>query len=208
MEEKRYFDFCTGKAQRLADLWAIKADINESLQYIYSYRALKDSNSPDFQALQARRALSDAALLSYARTFVTGVRTRITEEAKQSFTTKELCDHDELMEIRNKWIAHSVNDFETHQVRLEVICSPSGELTPKQILCVVQHPISMSDGEVSALEELAKKVLVIVLNLLHKEEAVVLSNVSKEDLLQLKNDPLAFKCPESGRRPSARRKLF
>lgn len=205
MNKKHYFDFCTGKAQRLADLWAIHADIYESLQYIYSYLALKGLNTPDFLA---RKALSNAALLSYARSFVTGVRTRIIKDAMQSFTEAELCHHHSLMEIRNKWIAHSVNNFETHQVKLEVVRSSSGEMIPKKLLCGVQHPISLSDDEVGALEELAEKVLTVVLNLLHQEEMLVLSNISAKDLSRLENDPSAFKCEESSRQPSARRKSF
>jgi hypothetical protein len=205
MDQKSYFDFCTERAQRLADYWAIHADIYESLQYIYSYRALNDSDSPDFLA---RKALSNAALLCYARSFVTGVRTRISEEATRTFTTAELRHHLDLMEIRNKWIAHSVNDFETHQVKLEVACLPSGEMVPKKLLCGVQHPISLSGEEIGALEGLAEKVLAIAMDLLHQEEMLVLSSISAEDLAGLKVDPAAFKCKESSRHPSARRKFF
>jgi GNAT superfamily N-acetyltransferase len=57
-------------------------------------------------------------LVKYARCFKSGVRSRVQKELSATISKSDLPLHDLAINIRDKHIAHSVNDLEEHRVRV------------------------------------------------------------------------------------------
>ena len=100
------------EAAELADLYTIRNDLTFAHECVQ--RLLKmETQQPD---PTITRALFDAAIISYARCFHTGVRQRLRREQLESHPGNPVVFHNYLFELRQRLMAHSVNAFEQTKV--------------------------------------------------------------------------------------------
>jgi len=101
------------EAARLADLTGIRNDLRTAREFAVllkdNYRAKTDDK------LRATEALQIAALIRYCRPFGTGVRLKLNPNDLVSLTDQERKAHRRLIDIRDKFVAHSINAFEDSQ---------------------------------------------------------------------------------------------
>jgi hypothetical protein len=98
----------------------------------------------------------EAALVAYARAFVGGVRRgALTSEDIESWGSETADFHKRFIDIRNKHVAHSVNDME-QAVVLAQLNESSGRIRLGPVVTIVRFP---GRSDVSKLAELAGKAM-------------------------------------------------
>lgn len=114
---ERFVDINIQEAYRLADLASIRDDLEatESIcNLLHKEQMAIKKNTVDFTMSQA---LSAAAIVSYARAFKTSVRDNKLSDQIKSALSEELHEkHKWAIDLRDKYVAHSVNSYEDNQV--------------------------------------------------------------------------------------------
>lgn len=109
MATNAFIEFLLDEAQALADYTSIAFDLCTSRDFAIAI--LEETQKPD-----GNFSLSDpfmvATIIRYARAFSGGVRLKLHEEAMSVLTDQQLSNHIYCIQIRDKYIAHSVNAFE------------------------------------------------------------------------------------------------
>lgn len=124
-------------AGELGELYGLEQDLETVKEYCERLkRGFSDLASADLTVLQA---LSEAAIIRYARCFIDGQRVKLDPNSLGLEARK---DHDWFWNLRRKHIAHSVNEFEKWSVIVHVVEPPDPPL--------VQH-ISMGSTRVEGL---------------------------------------------------------
>lgn len=119
------FDFCIPEAQKLADLTGASLDLNSALKYCDLHIEIDvEEEGIDMHELirreSMRQGLSRAAIVTYARCWGSGVRRPLSEDLVPQLTSSSRNTHKQVIDIRNKWAAHSVNHFDDVRVNVQV----------------------------------------------------------------------------------------
>jgi hypothetical protein len=172
MAKWRFVDFSVKEAQKLADLTGVEADLRateEICDLILSNLTKQPMESVLVEALCA------AALVRYGRSFGSGVRYRIPDEVVKSLPKESQKFHEFFKNLRDKWIAHSVNAFEENLVHAYLAPEERG---PRRISWIsVQHQrvVTLSSQSISALKALAVEMRKQVEKLIEQENNRVLA---------------------------------
>lgn len=115
------YDFSIPDAQHLADLTGISQDLDYAIRFCNLHIELDPEKSgPNasevFRIEFTRMGLSRAALITYGRCWATGVRPALSDGVLSRLSPVNRNRHDQVMNIRNKWVAHSVNHFDDVKV--------------------------------------------------------------------------------------------
>ena len=119
------FDFCIPEAQKLADLTGIKLDLKSALTFCELHIEI-DPEAPDIDISEllrgeyTRQGLSRAAIITYGRCWGSGVRKSLPENILIKLSPASKIIHQQVIDIRNKWAAHSVNHFDEVKVFLQI----------------------------------------------------------------------------------------
>lgn len=97
------------EAARLADLTGIEWDLERAQKYAQQMKTMLEADPPNYSWIEP---LSTAALISYCRAFVTGVRAPLRHEVDETFNAEQIGKHELIRALRDKHVAHSVNSFE------------------------------------------------------------------------------------------------
>ncbi len=113
-------------------------------------------------------------LVKYARCFKSGVRSKVQKELSTTITESDRTLHDQAINIRDKHIAHSVNDLEEHRVRVYLhppewgkglgsvnleshrIIAPELEFFKKLLALITKHLDWISKQKYEELQKLQK----------------------------------------------------
>ncbi len=114
----RLIDFSVPEAKVLADLLAIRADLISVKELSRTYALCFEVSGTHPYVLSS---LAVAAIVRYCRTFGSGVRTRLQSEWLEALSEEHRCTHRRVKDLRDKWIAHSVNSFEETQIVAAVL---------------------------------------------------------------------------------------
>ena len=125
--------FESPEAKTLADLAGINEDLQHTAAICQKLEEAWRQTPPDPITIEA---LSTAALVRYSRCFTSGVRRRLPEELLASLTPKHQRLHQIIRDLRDKYVAHSVNPFEENIVVIEVTESPD---SPRVLDVAVDH---------------------------------------------------------------------
>ncbi len=98
----------------LADLNGIQIDLQATIDLCNRLLNICKVRQLDYELSEA---LSIAILVKYSRSFVTGVRKKLSIDNVPGLTNDELEKHNQFIALRNKHIAHSVNEFEENMVK-------------------------------------------------------------------------------------------
>ena len=145
MDWQDLIEIKTKKAENLADFATIHIDLNIAIESLNKYQ-------DDLEAFDKLSYLT-IGVIFYARCFVSGVRMPLPLELFDNLEGEAKECHDYFINLRHKYICHSVNSFE--QVKVGVMIDPKsneiigvGELTVKKL---------ESKKSIKVLIELAKE---------------------------------------------------
>jgi hypothetical protein len=99
------------EAKTLADLTSIEQDLRTAREFAELY--LGEYGKPQYQR-NLPDALMVATIIRYARSFKGGIRLPL-PPAEDFLTKEQTTEHQYFLNMRDKYIAHSVNAFEENQ---------------------------------------------------------------------------------------------
>lgn len=147
-----FVDFSLPETQRLADLSGVHADLVTTVDLCDRINAEAQKQPLDILLLEA---LCAAALIKYGRTFTSGVRAGVPADVLSSLLPEHQAAHRRFKDLRDKWVAHSVNAFEETKVVAYLVPPERGPAGSSSI--GVQHTtvVSLSATQVKQLKEMA-----------------------------------------------------
>ena len=177
MANWRYVDFSVKEAQWLADLASIQSDLEtvESICDLF----IKERQSPDpfgeSKQFVLFEALCTSAIVRYGRSFVSGVREKVPDALVEKLSQEHQSSHVFFMDLRHKWVAHSVNTFEFTQVVAYLTPPERGPKSVSSISALPNRIASLSIQDMLRLKELAVAVHEIVNKQIEEETRKILS---------------------------------
>ena len=185
-----YVEFRLDEAQELADYTSIAFDLRTACDFAKSI--LEELQKP-----QPNYSLSDpfmvATIIRYARAFAEGVRRlNLSEKAASILTDQQRSNHAQLINIRNKYIAHSVNAFEESEAKAHYCCERLQEEGITSIGYGHRRVIGLSEQDWRDIIDLASTWLQYVEQRLTEETARLLPIVRKIPLERLFQTAPAF----------------
>jgi hypothetical protein len=203
MANNTFVEIDIPEAEALADYTGIASDLRtagEFAQMILDERAKKQPN------WSLSDPLTTAAIVRYARPFMSGVRRRLDCAALEVLTPAQRSMHDRLCAIRNKHIAHSVNAFEDSQPVARYWEERVREEGIESISCQHRRVIGLSGDELNGILELTAAMLVYVEARLAEERAKVLEAVRRMPLGEILARPKPPLAQFQNSDPSKRRR--
>lgn len=167
------------EATDLADLTGIQVDLETARNFARMLKKVFESEKPDWSLVDP---LSTAILVRYSRPFVTGVRSRLGEEALQRLSGPQREKHRRLRAFRDKHFAHSVNAFEDNQPVARYWIERVQEEGISAVECQHGRILGLSSDDVEAVIELTTEMLSYVGARLKEEKSKVLEIVRKMPL--------------------------
>jgi len=113
-----YVNISLAEAKRLADLYGIAYDLRACHDYCEIYLQTFASIPQPTNEGAHLECFSVYIFVKYGRCFKGGIRTNTEKEILATLSPEDLELHQLVIDIRDKYIAHSVNDFESHKVRV------------------------------------------------------------------------------------------
>lgn len=188
----RFVNININEAQLLADLTGIQNDL-ESTCAICDL-LMKEINAGQYD-MHLADALSSAALVRYARSFTSGVRKKIPESIKNQISPELLEEHKWFINLRDKYIAHSVNAFEDHQVVAYLMPEERGSKSISSISVQQTRLACLGSADITNLKALCVELRKQVEALIEEEKAKVLEaakQIPVEKLYSQKDPPPRF----------------
>ena len=102
------------ETELLADLHGIHFDLDRARNFAKLLVAICESPTSNWELVEP---LSIAATVTYSRPFSSGVRHRLSNADLGILTIEQRELHDFVRDYRDKYVAHSVNEFEENTVR-------------------------------------------------------------------------------------------
>jgi hypothetical protein len=187
------------EAKTLADLTSIEQDLRTAREFAELY--LCEYGKPQYQH-NMPDALMVATLIRYERPFKGGIRTPL-PRAEDLLSKEQITKHQYFLAMRDKYIAHPVNDFEENQpiarywverVDTEGITADTEGITA--IECMHGRIVGLSGEDVRGIIELANAWLEYVQQKLQEEKAKLLEIVRRAATLP-RRVPTTLKKPHS-----------
>lgn len=158
------------EAEALADLYGIMFDL-EAATYLCA-KAIELSLPPQHDYLIVE-GLVAAAIIRYCRCFPSKARLGLRREDLAELNDKDFQAHDYFKNLRDKFVAHSVNPFEETYVNATASVL-DGIKHPIQSVAPGQHRLMLSPSTANALVDLITKVREIVKKSVSIEEKKLL----------------------------------
>lgn len=164
----RYVHFEHPEAQRLADLNGVSYDLE--LVSSICERYLQTDYTASSDDLLVAQSLFVSAVVTYGRTLGSGVRSGVTREQIDQLSEPLQLRHQYFKDIRDKFVAHSVNAFEENCVKLYLTPAERGERSVSSIGLGHSRVATLSHKDLAELQELVAAVLGIVKEEMDKEQ--------------------------------------
>lgn len=158
------------EAELLADLYGIIFDLDNAEEFCNKVIDLAKSKPRD---LFMEEGLVSAAVIKYGRCFTKGVRMRLGVEDLASLDTDSTAAHEYFIELRHKFVAHSVNAFEETYVTASAM-EKDGEKFPITSVGPGQHRVVLSAEIAELLRRLVHNVKQAVKRRIDAEEKKLL----------------------------------
>jgi hypothetical protein len=178
-----FIEFSLAEAQELADYTSIAVDLRSVREFATRMLEEDQKHRPDYSL---HDPLMVATIIRYARAFSEGVRRiKLYEEAASALTDQQRSNHHHFMEIRNKYIAHSVNAFEESQPVARYWVEKVQEEGITSISCSHRRVAGLSQQDFKDIIDLASTWLQYVQQKIKEEEDRLLPIVRKIPLKDL-----------------------
>ncbi|MCX5707943.1 MAG: hypothetical protein NTY14_03055 [Candidatus Omnitrophica bacterium] len=167
MAEYVPFPVVFNEANRYADLEGIKADLNWIVEAAGEFVKTRINDSI------IREAFTFAAVVKYGRVFNSGVRRAITKDLINNLESNFQKDHEEFMALRDRYVAHSVNNFEENYTQVYIKDPMSQNPEFNQISVMHNRVVSISVDDMNRLAVLAKELMDKIGSLMKAEKPKV-----------------------------------
>lgn len=157
----RFVNFCPKEAQFLADLTGVEDDLRttEDICRLLLEKKLEFQPDEPLMGSTLQEALCSAAIIRYGRSFTSSrVRAKVPQNIIASLPVEQQEIHEYFKNLRNKWIAHSENDFEENTVRAYLTPEERGPRKISQIGVQHAHVTCLGREDISRLKNLAAEV--------------------------------------------------
>jgi hypothetical protein len=118
MADYRYVNISLPEAKRLADLVGVAIDLEACRDYCDKYLQARANLTRPTNETRHLECFSVYVFVKYGRCFKGGVRRGVEKELETTLSGEDLVLHQLIIDIRDKYIAHSVNELESHKVRV------------------------------------------------------------------------------------------
>jgi hypothetical protein len=137
------FEYCVPESQRLADLCGALNDLNEAIRYCDLHIEIDPTEGgisieEMLRRDHTRNALCRAAFTSYGRCFGTGVRASLDSDLVKRLPAHLQDRHAQVKNLRDKWVAHSVNSFEDVRIRIDATQTGVGDIVAQGVSMATQ----------------------------------------------------------------------
>jgi hypothetical protein len=193
----RFVKFCVKKAQLLADITGVEADLRatEDICRLLIEKKLEFEPDEPLLGTTLKEALCSAALIRYGRSFNSGIRAKIPEDIIASLPVEQQEAHQYFENLRNKWIAHSVNDFEENTVVAYLTPEERGPRKISQICVQHAHVTCLGGQDILRLKNLAAEVRERIAVIIKSENQKVLKYAQSLPVDQFYVQKDSFKAP-------------
>lgn len=166
----RFVNLDLPEAKLLADLTGILNDLKATIDICDLFLQERSRNAE----LILLESLIAAVVVRYARSFKSGVRSRVPTEILDNLTDEQKNIHDWIIGLRDKYVAHSVNAFEENTVVAYLVPEERGPKNVSSISVQQQRLVSLSNEEIAQLKSLSIVISENVTKLLELENKKVL----------------------------------
>lgn len=206
MEKEQIFDFCVPQAQYLADLVGIRSDLFMVKELTKRFLTLASQKPPSDHLY--KNAFCIAAVITYGRATGSGVRNANTQSMINLLEPELVNAHEYFKAIRDKWAAHSVNNFEQSRVTIQIRVDDSGQPIPTLISEGHKNTTALSGRDMMRLSQLADGLLAALKREIELEKVELIAYAKTVNLACLLANPQAFSRPNDPERHDKRRKSF
>lgn len=200
-----FVDFSIAEAQRYADLTGVEHDLVETEKICA--RLLSEYAKPEPEEIIVE-SLCAAAIIRYGRTFPSGVRAGVTSEVIDALDSDLKSLHRYFKDLRDKWIAHSVNCFEENRVLAYLAPEKAGVNSVAWIVVQQNRVAGLGSQNINKLKmlcETIRKHLSLIITQ-EKDELLKLARSLPASYFVGKEGPDIF-VPGQGNPSKSRRKL-
>ena len=186
------------KARRLTDMAGVEHDMRWTAGACAQLSRRQTRHNIDMQALEA---IHDAALIRYARCFKQGRRDAFQIPTSWIAEMPERLreTHAQALALRDKHIAHSVNDWEVNVPVAQLVTNKdTGETTVRAIHVTKLRVLMLGLDDLDTLWHLAKALADCVVAQMEVLKANLLEDTRRLDIDRLKRRIRSF--PQAGRR--------
>lgn len=170
------------EAKRLADL----AGIRDDLEQIQGYLDILDQQiARNYREYYVWEAITAAIATAYGRCFNEGVRERLPHTLLNSAPSAVRATHDYLIDLRNKHVAHSVNEYEHNYLVVRLSYEAGRPVGISDVSVQTSRFIPISDRELPGVRGLVGWVRASVDAAFEAERAKIMDVLSSADLEQL-----------------------
>jgi len=175
------------ECQRLVDLSSIKRDFERCKDMCEKFIPSSFDNGLDRTVIDA---LATAIPVVYARPFNGGVRTRVNELLSE-YDDDDLTLHKQIMEMRSKFSAHSINGMEKEMVRVWLNPEERGGRKINNVNAAANVLLALSGNEYAHIIRLCTKALTWVSGEFDTEAsslpAVILQHYTLHELYEMED---------------------
>lgn len=161
------------EAAYLADLYSVLDDLSIS-SFLCSH--VLEAAKRGEHANPIIEAIASAAIVRYLRCFGGGVRLGLSQTHLNQLQPENLKNHLYLKDLRDKFIAHSVNPFEESYVNATIVVR-DGIKQPVESISAGHHRVVPSASEAKKLFELLSEMQLIVRKIVVAEEEKLLAHI-------------------------------
>lgn len=188
------FDFSISEAQRLSDLTSVDSDLEAVIRICDRCERLSATLTkiPEsapltwLDDLQAHGDLMFAAVIRYGRTIASGVRQGIPRDWIDALPKTAQESHEYFKALRDKYVAHSVNQLEDNQVFVMLTPQFGEDQQPAHITVDKGHLISLGSNDITRLRSLAEELRAVVCREVKSETARLLAIACQMPVAQIK----------------------
>jgi hypothetical protein len=178
----RFVNLNVKEAQLLADLTGVLNDLQATVSICDLLMNELQKSQPEWRLLDA---LSAAALVRYARSFTKGVRAKVPVAALSCLCPDLLKFHKWFIDLRDKYVAHSVNAFEENQVVAYLVPAERGPKGVASISVQQTRLASLGGSDIKKLKEICGGLQIYISKLVEEERSKVLELAKKIPVDQL-----------------------
>lgn len=193
MNNSIQFEYCVPQSQKLADFYGYQLDLTDAIRFCDLHIEI-DPTEKDISVGEilrrehTRNALCRAAFTSYGRCFGTGIRASLSQDILLRLPDELKQRHQQVKDMRDKWVAHSVNHFDDVRIRIDATWTESGDIEVRGISMASQMVGTLRMAWMMAYRELFKAVLALVEEQIRCETELLSEKVKQmtsEELLLL-----------------------
>lgn len=193
MTNLQTFDFCVSETRYLADLYGIRGDLHAVRISAEIFLRLPQAES--VEQFFVKRALCWASIATYGRTFGIGIREPLPLRVIESLGQALAESHRYFKALRDRWVAHSVNNFEQSAVTIQASINADGAWDIASVGDKHSNVAMLSHSDMAKLLALSTALIDAVKGEIEREQARVLEIARSFDLSPLTSNPNAFSPP-------------